>query len=72
MQTRQAELALQSEGQREICCSEGKGGDSMKGKSDVFEHTLHLLTKWATPMQGVPNVTGTQDTKSSPLKMGPT
>lgn len=50
----------------------GRGRDSMRGKPDVFEHTLHFLTKWAAPMQGVLNVTGTQDTKSSPLKMGPT
>lgn len=72
MQTRHGELALQREEQREICCSEGQRGDIMGRKPDVFEHTLHFLTKWATPTQGVPNVIGTQDTESSPLKMGPT
>lgn len=50
----------------------GRGGHSLAGKPDVFEHTLHFLTKWAAPMKGVPNVTGTQDTDSSSLKMGPT
>lgn len=62
-----------NKGKHVMLCMVGRDTMEMGIKQpDLLEQALRLLTKWAIPQQGVPNVTGPPDTRSSPLKIGPT